>query len=401
MTTEIVSGFTATTYQYIVEGLLPCLWGCRYGPLHLRHAGALTKKRKMGPEETTVYIGGIYEKNIQTGDVYKYYYAGRLMIGVRKIVPGASDAMFYTTQDNIGSAALITNSAGAMQHRIRYTPFGEIMKKDGTGEPVTDKLFAGYKRIGAKTGLYYAGARFYSAELARFLSPDPLLPGYEQNPQLLNPYNYVANNPLRYTDPTGMRLDEGWTQQTKLPPVAGPPVKITPSRPPVLGPPASAAPPPAPASQPPQHTIVQVPASQEAPLADASLWLDKQAAQIQTASAHFSNLATGVGCAGGYAAGGGDWVIPGCMLGKGVGEFFTTPFDQASNLFSIAGTTAGCMNSQDINCGVSIALTTAGTVWFLSEDNLNAFFANAQSDCVDHGFSCNFFDTATKTVWPW
>jgi hypothetical protein len=38
--------------------------------------------------------------------------------------------------------------------------------------------------------------------LGRFLSPDPIVPN-PANPQDLNRYTYVYNNPLRYTDPTG------------------------------------------------------------------------------------------------------------------------------------------------------------------------------------------------------
>jgi hypothetical protein len=48
------------------------------------------------------------------------------------------------------------------------------------------------------------------------LSADTIVPGYA-NPQNLNRYSYVTNNPLRYTDPTGHMLSAGEgsiTQQT-------------------------------------------------------------------------------------------------------------------------------------------------------------------------------------------
>jgi RHS repeat-associated protein len=56
----------------------------------------------------------------------------------------------------------------------------------------TNKLFDGYTKDGTSSGLYYAGARFYSADLGRFLSPDPVGGNYA-NPQSLNPYSYVRN----------------------------------------------------------------------------------------------------------------------------------------------------------------------------------------------------------------
>ena len=49
----------------------------------------------------------------------------------------------------------------------------------------------------------YYGARFYDGALGRFISPDTIVPE-PGNPQALNRYSYVLNNPLRYTDPTGM-----------------------------------------------------------------------------------------------------------------------------------------------------------------------------------------------------
>ncbi len=52
------------------------------------------------------------------------------------------------------------------------------------------------------TGLLYYGARYYDPTLMRFTQPDTLVPD-PANPQSLNRYAYVLNNPLRYTDPTG------------------------------------------------------------------------------------------------------------------------------------------------------------------------------------------------------
>jgi RHS repeat-associated protein len=54
-------------------------------------------------------------------------------------------------------------------------------------------------------GLDYFGARYFSAAQGRFTSPDPLLnSGRPWNPQSWNRYAYTLNNPLKFTDPTGM-----------------------------------------------------------------------------------------------------------------------------------------------------------------------------------------------------
>jgi RHS repeat-associated protein len=59
------------------------------------------------------------------------------------------------------------------------------------------------KERDAETGLDYFGARYYSGAQGRFISPDPVS-GKISNPQSFNAYSYSWNNPLRYTDPTGM-----------------------------------------------------------------------------------------------------------------------------------------------------------------------------------------------------
>jgi hypothetical protein len=48
----------------------------------------------------------------------------------------------------------------------------------------------------------YYGARYYSAEIGRFVQPDSMLPDI-YDPQQLNRYAYVRNNPLKYVDPSG------------------------------------------------------------------------------------------------------------------------------------------------------------------------------------------------------
>jgi len=46
------------------------------------------------------------------------------------------------------------------------------------------------------------GNRWYDAQLGRWISADSIVPGFA-NPQNLNRYAYVGNNPILYTDPSG------------------------------------------------------------------------------------------------------------------------------------------------------------------------------------------------------
>ena len=67
------------------------------------------------------------------------------------------------------------------------------------------------KERDAESGLDYFGARYYGSALGRFTSPDLLLnSGRPDDPQTWNRYTYGLNNPLRYSDPTGLyNLDSG------------------------------------------------------------------------------------------------------------------------------------------------------------------------------------------------
>ena len=140
-------------------------------------------------------MGGIYEVDKTSGGsvtrtVTYYPVAGAMRI---------NSTLYYVLKDHLGSASVITDASGTILGEQRYYPFRETRLTTGT--IYTDKLFTGQREI-TGLGIYHYGARFYSPKLGRFLSPDSIVPNYA-NPQNLNRFSYVRNNPLRYTDPTG------------------------------------------------------------------------------------------------------------------------------------------------------------------------------------------------------
>ena len=61
------------------------------------------------------------------------------------------------------------------------------------------------KERDTESGLDNFGKRYFGSSQGRFMTPDQLLnSGQPWNPQTWNRYAYVENNPLRYTDPTGL-----------------------------------------------------------------------------------------------------------------------------------------------------------------------------------------------------
>src|SRR5690606_15116941 len=57
------------------------------------------------------------------------------------------------------------------------------------------------KELDDATGMYYYGARYYDPRISIFVSVDPLAE------QTMEPYLYTGNNPIMFTDPTGMEAE--------------------------------------------------------------------------------------------------------------------------------------------------------------------------------------------------
>ena len=73
------------------------------------------------------------------------------------------------------------------------------------------------KELDEETGLYYYGARYLDPKYSRWISTDPALSAYMSGYSVggggiynhfnFNLYHYANNNPVKYTDPTGMWID--------------------------------------------------------------------------------------------------------------------------------------------------------------------------------------------------
>ena len=64
----------------------------------------------------------------------------------------------------------------------------------------------GYRHEAHTGGLQKVGVRWYDPAIGRFLQKDPWL-GSPAMPLTLNRYGYCVNDPIHYTDPSGMILD--------------------------------------------------------------------------------------------------------------------------------------------------------------------------------------------------
>jgi RHS repeat-associated protein len=112
----------------------------------------------------------------------------------------------YYHQDHLGSSSVITDAEGALIEETAFYPFG-TPRHEHRLLPIEESYRFTQKERDQESGLHYFEARYLTGPLARFLSVDPMYANTESStddPQALNLYAYVRNNPLQYTDPTGL-----------------------------------------------------------------------------------------------------------------------------------------------------------------------------------------------------
>ena len=92
-----------------------------------------------------------------------------------------------------------------------YFPYGSmrIDEKSSPQDSTSSKEQRKYigQEFDASTGLSYLNARYYDGNRGQFLSQDPVFWSQNQNlpdPQSLNSYSYAGNNPINWSDPTGL-----------------------------------------------------------------------------------------------------------------------------------------------------------------------------------------------------
>jgi RHS repeat-associated protein len=106
---------------------------------------------------------------------------------------------FGAAKLHVGSTSLTTDEAGEVVARVLYYPYGETRYEEGNLQ--TDYQYTG-QRKDSYTQLIEMGARWYDAQIGRWISADTIIPDLA-NPQSLDRFAYVLGNPLRYVDPTG------------------------------------------------------------------------------------------------------------------------------------------------------------------------------------------------------
>jgi RHS repeat-associated protein len=126
----------------------------------------------------------------------------------------------YELTDPLGTKRVQANALGQADEQCTGLPFGndlgnplganciQMANSLSTADDATEHHFTGKERD-TESGNDYFGARYYASSMGRFMSPDwsakaePVPYAKLDNPQSLNLYAYMRNNPLGGTDPDG------------------------------------------------------------------------------------------------------------------------------------------------------------------------------------------------------
>lgn len=132
-----------------------------------------------------------------------YTYLGSSQLAT--VTPNGSGGEYveFNHPDRLGTK-LQTNQQGGTVYEQNTLPFGTALNAEST-LTTNNKRFTSYDRSNA-TGLDYAVNRTYDSKQGRFTQVDPI--GMQAvslaAPQTLNMYTYCGNDPINYTDPSGL-----------------------------------------------------------------------------------------------------------------------------------------------------------------------------------------------------
>ena len=159
--------------------------------------GRRIAKRSSDREIRYVWAGEqLIEERITAGNITEcreYMYIPDTLIPFAMRIDGAVHCIHT---DQIGTVRAITDSDGNVVWNAEYSAFGMA---SASGSRITNALRLPGHYFDGETGLHYNRFRYYSPDLGRYLSRDPIgLPGG------LNLYAYVNNDPVNAVDPLGL-----------------------------------------------------------------------------------------------------------------------------------------------------------------------------------------------------
>lgn len=166
---------------------------------------------------------------VNANNTHTNVYAGGKLIGTYDTA-----GLHFHIDDPLGTRRAQVSSTGVLEAVYQSLPFGDGYTMYGNDDP-TENHFTGKERD-IESGNDYMFARYYNSATGRFLSPDwsakvaPVPYAKLDNPQSLNLYSYVLNNPLAKADPDGHAPPDPAANPTPDPNAANQPASVKKTR---------------------------------------------------------------------------------------------------------------------------------------------------------------------------
>jgi RHS repeat-associated protein len=187
-----------------------------------------------GGEQVTEFATADVTPANPDGWAHTNAYAGGQLIATFDMAGGSTysnPALHYQLTDWLGTRRLQVSPSGAIEETCQSLPFGDQLdclqnSSISTSDDGTEHHFTGKERD-PESGNDYFGARYYASSIGRWTTPDPsgLFFADPTNPQSLNLYGYVNNNPANSIDTGGLLTivipgtfwkAESWSYQNPL-----------------------------------------------------------------------------------------------------------------------------------------------------------------------------------------
>jgi len=197
------------TYTYDAEGNLTAVDG---GSSATNVYNALNQRVSTTEAGTTTQFAynvagqrvSIWNTASPAGQIVEEYYAGN-----QRVAYYANSMLHFHHTDWTGTERMRTTFNGAVEATFTSLPFGDAFATaSGTdGDPYHYAMLD----HDYSSDTDHAQFRQYSSTPGRWMSPDPYDGSYDvANPQSLNRYTYVLNQPLFATDPSGLKSPCIW-----------------------------------------------------------------------------------------------------------------------------------------------------------------------------------------------
>lgn len=120
-----------------------------------------------------------------------------------------TQAVLFPQTDHNGTILALLDESGSVVAEYKYSAFGERVVLPSSKKILQHNFPFGFHGHyhDSETDLLKVGYRYFEPVISRFIVPDPAT-DFSKTAQLINRYSFALNNPLRFTDSTGLYIDK-------------------------------------------------------------------------------------------------------------------------------------------------------------------------------------------------